>query len=261
MRTHNVPGGTPRVETEASRAHCEHSGTLFYRVWGYRGMVPNEVIIATVHAGGSASLAGVGDALVGAGWGCLGAHDVEHYLHSPVMRTLHSHVTGVVPEYGSLGVGEALKRHQWLWAHEHALDAITWTFDPLVRRNAYFNLVKLGAIVTEYHEDFYGAISDGLNRGEHTDRLVVTWRVAGCGGTPPMGRHVDVAEWSVSTPEDVEALRVADRAAHGAADRASRHADAHAWRVRQRADLRKVFSGGWKIAGLMSDGSYAVVRA
>ncbi|MFM8711980.1 MAG: hypothetical protein ACKOE7_01205 [Actinomycetota bacterium] len=63
------------------------------------------------------------------------------------------------------------------------------------------------------------------------------------------------------TPEDVEALRVADRAAGRAADRARHHADAHAWRIRQRADLRKVFSGGWKIAGLMSDGSYAVVRA
>lgn len=241
MQTGGGWGGALRIETVASRSQCELAGSVFDRVWGMRGMVPTEVIIATVHAGGYASLAWGGDQLVGASWGFLGAHGAQ--------RTLHSHVTGVVPEHGSLGVGEALKRHQWAWAHEHDLDAITWTFDPLVRRNAYFNLVKLGAVVTEYHEDFYGSITDGLNQGERTDRLVVTWRVTGCDGTAPVGRHVDVAEWSVPTPEDVESLRIVDRVA------------AHAWRVRQRADLRKAFSGEWKVAGLMNDGSYAVVRA
>jgi predicted GNAT superfamily acetyltransferase len=204
------------------------------------GMVPNEVIIATVHAGGYASLAWLGDEIVGASWGFLGSHEGE--------RTLHSHVTGVVPRHGSTGVGEALKRHQWAWARARNLAFITWSFDPLVRRNAYFNLVKLGAEVTEYHEDFYGSINDGLNRGEHTDRLIVRWAVEGR-GAESTGETVDHAVWTIATPDDIEQLRLVDRRA------------AHEWRARQRADLRKVFAGGWRIAGFMNDGSYAVVKA
>lgn len=203
-------------------------------------MVPNEVIIATVHAGGYASLAWLGDLLVGASWGFLGDMHGE--------RTLHSHVTGVLSSHGSRGVGEALKRHQWSWAAEHGLDAITWTFDPLVRRNAHFNLVKLGAVITEYHEDFYGSIEDGLNRGEHTDRVIVRWPVDSAGSIPPEGSVVETAKWSIPTPPDIEALRRSDRTA------------AHAWRDRQRADLRRAFDGSWRIVGLMSDGSYAVVE-
>jgi len=230
-----------RIATAQSRSECEQAGALFDQVWAMQGMVPNEVIIATVHAGGYASLAWIGDQVVGASWGFLGKHDNE--------PTLHSHVTGVLPAYNSSGVGEALKRHQWEWANERGIAAITWTFDPLVRRNAYFNLAKLGARVTDYREDFYGTINDGLNQGEHTDRLLVRWAVAGCNGVAPVAQHVAAAEWSISTPEDIEALRRDDRAA------------AAQWRAAQRAELRKAFSGGWKVAGVMSDGSYAVVRA
>jgi len=230
-----------RVATATTRSDCESAVALFDRVWGVSGMVPNEVIIATVHAGGYASLAWLGTELVGASWGFLGASGDE--------RTLHSHVTGVLASHGSRGIGEALKRHQWAWATEHGIDAITWTFDPLVRRNAHFNLVKLGASITEYHEDFYGSIDDGLNRGEHTDRVIVRWPVAAVAGVPPHGSFVTDAAWHIATPPDVESLRLSDPAA------------SQVWRDRQRADLRRAFGGGWRITGLMSDGSYAVVAA
>lgn len=223
----------------ATRQECEAAGALFDRVWGMSGMVPNEVIVATVHAGGYASLAWHGGDLVGASWGFLGDTRGE--------RILHSHVTGVVSSHGSLGVGAALKRHQWSWAAGRGLDAITWTFDPLVRRNAHFNLVKLGSCIVEYHEDFYGFIDDGLNRGENTDRVVVRWPVKGAGAVTPEGSVVVEAEWSIPTPPDIETMRRTDRAG------------ARSWRERHRADLRRAFDGRWKIAGLMSDGSYAVV--
>jgi predicted GNAT superfamily acetyltransferase len=58
---------------------------------------------------------------------------------------------------------------------------------------------------------------------------------------------VPTAEWTVATPPDIETLRRTDPQA------------AQVWRDRQRADLRKVFDGSWRIAGLTSDGSYAVV--
>ena len=226
-----------RVTTVASRADCEAAGTLFDRVWGMSAMVPTETIIATLHAGGHASLAEVDGAIVGATWGFLARHEGR--------LGLHSHVTGVLATYASAGVGLALKHHQWQWASKQGLDFVTWTFDPLVRRNAYFNLVKLGAVVTEYHEDFYGVINDGLNRGERTDRVFVMWPVVDR-QAPPDGTVVPTAEWTVATPPDIETLRRTDPQA------------AQVWRDRQRADFRKVFDGSWRIAGLTSDGSYAV---
>ena len=228
-----------RVTTVASRADCEAAGALFDRVWGMTAMVPTETIIATLHGGGHASLAELGGMVVGATWGFLATHEGR--------LGLHSHVTGVLASHANGGVGLALKHHQWQWASEHGLDFVTWTFDPLVRRNAYFNLVKLGAVVTEYHEEFYGVINDGLNRGERTDRVFVMWPV-GDRPTPPSGCVVPSADWSIATPPDIEALRRTDPDA------------AQTWRDRQRADLRKVFDGSWCIAGFMADGSYAVAR-
>lgn len=90
---------------------------------------------------------------------------------------LHSHVTGVVPALRSRRVGFALKLHQRAWALERGIDRITWTFDPLVSRNAYFNLVKLGASATAYLIDFYGDMIDSVNAGQGSDRLLVEWNL------------------------------------------------------------------------------------
>jgi predicted GNAT superfamily acetyltransferase len=54
---------------------------------------------------------------------------------------------------------------------------IEWTFDPLVRRNAYFNLVKLGARVVGYEPAFYGEMHDVFNDGDETDRAVIRWNL------------------------------------------------------------------------------------
>lgn len=56
---------------------------------------------------------------------------------------------------------------------------ITWTFDPLVRRNAHFNLAKLGAGPARYLPDFYGPMRDGINGAGDTDRLMVRWDLSG----------------------------------------------------------------------------------
>ena len=56
-----------------------------------------------------------------------------------VHGSLHSHMAGVLAPYRSLGVGRAMKQHQLAWAAEHGMTSISWTFDPLIRRNAYFN--------------------------------------------------------------------------------------------------------------------------
>ena len=52
---------------------------------------------------------------------------------------------------------------------------ITWTYDPLILRNAWFNASKLGAFPREYLIDFYGEMPDAVNAGQGSDRLVVGW--------------------------------------------------------------------------------------
>ena len=80
----------------------------------------------------------------------------------PPTRSMHSHITGVLPEYQSHGLGRLLKQHQREWAFARDVGHITWTFDPLVARNAHFNLRVLGTRVTEYLVNHYGP--DGRRR-------------------------------------------------------------------------------------------------
>jgi predicted GNAT superfamily acetyltransferase len=89
----------------------------------------------------------------------------------------------------------ALKVHQRAWAMLRGIAVVSWTFDPLVRRNAYFNIVKLAAQPTEYLTNFYGDMHDGINGGGDTDRLLVRWEL----GTP------SVAAASAGEPAAVEA--------------------------------------------------------
>ncbi|HBQ52536.1 MAG TPA: hypothetical protein DD711_06885 [Acidimicrobium sp.] len=117
---------------------------LFAAVWGDKNSISVDVIVAVVHAGGYASLALRED---------KSQHEVVGGSMALVGRSndkLHSHVTGVVDGAVNSGVGRALKQHQWSWAKRNGFSAISWTFDPLVRRNAHFNLVTLGAKVVGY---------------------------------------------------------------------------------------------------------------
>ena len=91
------------------------------------------------HAGGYVAAAYDGEQVVGGSLGFLARH-----LGEPA---LHSHVTGILPGVRRTGLGRAMKLHQRAWAAEHGLAWVTWTFDPLVRRNAWFNIGVLGAEV------------------------------------------------------------------------------------------------------------------
>ena len=105
-----------------------------------------------------------GDTLVG---GCVG------FFGPPVLATMHSHIAGVTAAVMRRSVGFAVKLHQRAWALRRGVTAIEWTYDPLVSRNAYFNLVKLGAVPTEYLTNFYGGMNDAINGSEDSDRLLV----------------------------------------------------------------------------------------
>ena len=232
--------------------------------------LPPELAWAFAHSGNYVALARRGDRVVGAAVGFRGADD-----SGPV---LHSHIAGVLAGSQSLGVGYRLKQHQRAWALAAGLDRITWTFDPLVARNGYFNVVKLGAELTHYYVDFYGRMDDGINAGDETDRCLVTWRLSSARAT----RAAD----GVFVTADVDAARsrgaaeVLRRDRGGApevrADAAAlrlvqvppdvvdlRHREpqlATAWRHALREALVAAFADGLEVVGVGRDGWYVLER-
>ncbi|HKD96842.1 MAG TPA: GNAT family N-acetyltransferase [Micromonosporaceae bacterium] len=211
-----------------------------------------------------------GDELVGA---CVG------FFGPPSVATMHSHIAGVAPSVMRRSVGFAIKLHQRAWAMRRDVATISWTYDPLVSRNAYFNLVKLGALPAEYLANFYGGMNDGINGSDDSDRLLVSWELAApavaaaCAGTPaPRDAEVELAAGAVvglgrsddggpvagtlsggtvlvAVPRDIETLRSTDPGA------------AKEWRVAVREALSTLMNGGWRVAGFDKAGWYVLTRA
>jgi predicted GNAT superfamily acetyltransferase len=157
---------------------------------------------------------------------------------------LHSHITGIDPEVRASGLGAAFKQHQRAWALRRGVTSIEWTFDPLVARNAYFNLQKLGARAVDYLVDFYGPLTDGINRGDPSDRLLIRWDLRRTGAVPPV--QVGPGDIAVQAPQAIESLRETDPAA------------AERWRHRVRDELTGALREGRHIAGITRDGRYVL---
>ena len=129
-------------------------------------ITPN-LLQAMVHSGSYLSGAFIDNKIVGAAFAFPATNGSLH---------LHSHMTAVLPEYRDKGVGYALKIDQWSWAKKNNYSYLSWTFDPLVRRNAKLNIAKLGVEISDYFPNFYGDMPDALNAGDESDRLMVSWR-------------------------------------------------------------------------------------
>jgi len=233
-----------RIEIRVAHTPADSAliADLFDKVWGVKSMVSPEIMTASLHNGGYGSVIYIDSKPVGAAFALVGR--ALPGLNSP---NLHSHATGVLPEFVGKGIGEMIKRHQWDWAKENGFDTITWTFDPLVRRNAHFNVIKLGATVLGYHQNFYGELDDGINAGEQSDRVLVRWDVAGVDA--PLGNSfVEPTPNSIviETPADIEQLRKTDRV------------QSDGWRARQRAAFESAQLAGLRVIGLTNDFSYAL---
>lgn len=134
-------------------------------------VVPAHMLITAAHNGGLVIGAFDGDPLIGFVFGFPG---LEFTPDGP--RPKHcSHMMGVHPGYRDSGVGFALKRAQWQMVRHQGLDHITWTYDPLLSRNAHLNFTKLGAVCNTYRRSEYGEMRDGLNAGLASDRFQVDW--------------------------------------------------------------------------------------
>jgi predicted GNAT superfamily acetyltransferase len=242
---------------------------LFAATWPGQPPATAGLMRALEHAGGYVAGAYLGDTLVGAAAAFLASHPTPG---------LHSHVAAVTPSARGRGVGYALKVHQRAWAAQRGLQTVTWTFDPLVRRNAWFNIGKLGVGIGEYLVDFYGRMDDGVNDGDESDRLLAVWPVEGdrhrdrtglhdhreVGDHPRVGVVLEEVEGrpvlrnegdagggglvAVATPPDVETLRRTDPAL------------SHAWRIAVREALEPRLHTG-RVVGFTRAGSYLVTTA
>lgn len=213
------------------------ASAVLSEVWGGdRTGMPTNLLRALAHSGNYAVGLWQGERMVGAS---------VAFFAAPAARSMHSHITGVVPGLQSRGLGRALKRHQRAWALSRDVGHITWTFDPLVARNAHFNLRVLGTRATEYLVDHYGPMDDGVNRGDETDRILVSWELAAPPvPTPPDDRVVA----SVEIPADIEQIR------------RSSPRDAAAWRHRVRDALVGHLAAGLVIGGFDDERGYLLVR-
>lgn len=161
------------------------------------------------------------------------------FFGEPGRRAMHSHITALLPEYRGRGWGRELKEHQRQWAFSRDVGQITWTFDPLVARNAHFFLTVLGARVTGYAVNVYGIFGGG-DAGDESDRLDVKWALADI-AKPPAN---DAVVASLEIPEDIEAMRLSDPAA------------AHEWRLRLRSEMEEQLGRGLRIAGFETGRGY-----
>lgn len=242
---------------------------LFTDIWQRPDQPPfaSEALVALVRSGNYVAGARLDGHLVGGLIGWLGGPPRDH-LH------LHSHILGVVDGSQARGLGFDLKQHQRRWCLERGVNVIEWTFDPLVRRNAYFNVNKLGAEATEYLVNLYGAMADGINIGEGSDRILISWRLdSRAAEEAAAGRQHDpsaddLQRWKVDSllslgprgepvlgsstarvvlcqlPEDIVALRRSDPPL------------ARAWRMAARKALTSTLDAGYRVTGATRTGGY-----
>ncbi|NMH98428.1 GNAT family N-acetyltransferase [Pseudonocardia acidicola] len=184
--------------------------------WGPRQVPQQNLLRALSHAGNAVVAAVRGTRPVGVAFGFLGWAGGLH---------LHSHMTAVVRGEQSRGVGVALKSWQRALCLDNGVTEMRWTYDPLIARNAHFNLVKLGARVREFLPDFYGAMDDTVNTGDHSDRFEVSWELDSERVRAALERRgtgfTGIGE-AVHIPEDFDALRRSDAAAGRAVRLAAR---------------------------------------
>lgn len=171
----------------------------------------------------------------------------------------HSHQLAIHPDWRGSGLAVALKLAQRERAIAQGLKRMTWTFDPLVARNARLNLGKLGARAVSYHPEWY-ALGANRQTAFPADRLMIEWDLT-----------VPSIEKPAPAPEGTSVLQ-AD--ATGQPVRVAFDADAPqllaevptrelggpeklAWRLALREILSRYLGQGYAITDLARDGERA----
>lgn len=237
-----------RVDDITDLAGLAEVGKLFDSIWRSPDTeVPLHVLRAVSHTGGMVLGAYHEGSMVG------GAFGFRCATPEPV---LHSHIVGVAPAWHRRGVGTALKQHQRAWCLRRGISAITWTFDPLVRRNAMFNIARLGAVAVEYLPDFYGAMDDVYNVGLPSDRLLVRWELTGH-RPPPDPEGVPVLDVGADGgPALLAEPRAAAMRLRVPAEQPRDAGLRQSWWSALREVLAPAIAGGHRLTGVTDDGWY-----
>lgn len=139
---------------------------------GFREAVPASMLKITQRLGGVTAGAFAEDGtLLGFIYGITGVENgtIVHW----------SDLLAVDARMQNHGLGRQLKEFQREAARATGATRMYWTYDPLVARNAHFNLNRLGARVAEYVPNMYGTNTGStLHSGVGTDRFVVVWPLA-----------------------------------------------------------------------------------
>ena len=164
----------------------------------------------------------------------------------------YSHMMAVARAYQNRGVGARLKWAQRERALAEGRSFIKWTWDPMLARNAHFNLNRLGAIVRSYAVNFYGTdysrwptSKTGEAPGIDSDRLFAEWNLRSARvsefahGRAPTLEAAPVEE--IEIPADWRALVETDAAA------------ARREQLRVRGEFEKAFAAGLVCAGFRRD--------
>lgn len=226
-------------------AECALVVEVFDTVWDTAppsSVIEPSTLVAMASNGNQVVLARRDGRPVGAAMGFFGAPG----------QSFHSHIVGVLREPSLRGVGFALKLHQRAWCLENGMTTMTWTFDPLIARNAHFNLNKLGADAAAFHPDHYGDMTDGVNLGQGSDRLLMRWQLDRAVGRDrpeaPRDPVPDGDEIRIPVPRDIEALRAEDPEA------------AATWRRSSRGAFLSAAGDGWRVENFTPDNEYILRR-
>ena len=253
-----------------SNEDCQRAAEFQREIWGkdYEDIVPGTLLHIVDYVGGLAAGAfdESGD-LVGFVFGMNGIRDGE-LVH-------WSHMLGVRESARNSGLGRMLKEYQRTTLANIGVRRIFWSFDPLMSKNAYFNLNRLGAEVVEYVPDMYGKTGSPLHFGLATDRLIV------CLPTTPRERAASVSMNGVGPVltafprlNDIT-VSVGDRSPEMALieipdnilDVLARSATAaHTWRLAVRDHFQWALTHGYSVHGVHRDPEtgrsfYIVTRA
>ena len=223
-----------------SLADQELGRMIFDKTWAMDSgteITPN-LLQAMVHSGAYLSGAFVDGNCVGAAFAFPATTGGLH---------LHSHMTAVLDNFRDKGIGYALKVDQYKWAKQNNYKEITWTFDPLVARNAKLNILKLGVDISAYYPNFYGDMPDELNAGDESDRVMASLKVV---GDTPTSRSVistpDKSAVLIAIPDDIVAIRGKDLAEN------------LRWRRSVRDEFVGVLARGGKVIGFSTNNEYVV---
>ncbi len=210
---------------------------LFDEVWPApeegTQIAPN-FLQALMHSGAYLSGAFINGEIVGAAFGFPAKDDDGTYY-------IHSHMAAVLPSRHDQGIGLGLKLHQKEWAISEGYKKIKWTFDPLVARNAWFNISRLKTRAVKYYVDFYGPMADAINAGDASDRILVEWDLISEKNTTPSANQI-----FVEIPKDIVEIRKTDIES------------ARNWRKQVREALKPRLDAGWTIVDFTKDYKYVL---